>query len=99
MVVGKAIPHKSSESQVCGNAVYTNDIPLSKDACYAALVMSTRAHARIKSVDVSEAEKSPGFIKYLDHRDIRGSNKLGPIFHDEELFVENEVKFFGSVRL
>jgi xanthine dehydrogenase/oxidase len=97
MIVGKAIPHKSSESQVCGNAVYTNDIPLSKDACYAALVMSTRAHALIKSVDVSEAEKCPGFIKYLDHHDIKGSNKLGPVIHDEELFVEKEVKFFGSV--
>jgi xanthine dehydrogenase/oxidase len=95
--VGQSIPHRSAEAQVCGDAKYSGDMPLPKDATYAALVLSTRAHAKIVKVDISAAEKCEGFIRYFDYKDIKGSNKIGAIFKDEELFAETEVKFFGAV--
>jgi len=95
-VVGQSLPHRSAEAQVSGDAKYTGDIPLPPNAVYAALVLSTKAHARVKTVDTTEAEKCEGFIRYLGFKDILGSNKLGAVFKDEELFVENEVRFFGA---
>jgi xanthine dehydrogenase/oxidase len=98
-MVGQSVSHRSSEAQVCGDAQYTGDIPLPMNAAYAALVLSTRAHAKIVKVDISEAEKCEGFIRYFDYKNIKGNNKIGPVIKDEELFAENEVKFFGAVSL
>ena len=44
--------------QVCGEAKYTDDINPTADTLHAALVLSTRPHARIASVDVSKALKA-----------------------------------------
>ena len=41
--------------QVAGEAVYTDDVKLSRDALHAALVMSAKPHARLLSVDASKA--------------------------------------------
>jgi xanthine dehydrogenase/oxidase len=97
--VGKPITHRSAEAQVTGDAKYTGDIPLPANAVHAVLVLSTRAHARIVNVDIAEAEKSEGFIRYFGYKDIRGTNKMGPVVRDEELFAEKEVKFFGAVSI
>ena len=59
--VGQCVPHKSSHLQVSGEAVYTDDIPSPRGTLHGALVMSTRAHANITNIDISEAEKCPGF--------------------------------------
>lgn len=59
--VGLCVPHKSSTLQVTGEAVYTDDIPSPRGTLHGALVMSTRAHANIVSIDTSAAEACPGF--------------------------------------
>ena len=41
--------------QVAGEAVYTDDVKLSRDSLHAALVMSSKPHARLLSVDPSKA--------------------------------------------
>jgi xanthine dehydrogenase/oxidase len=98
-VVGKPIAHRSSDTHATGEARYTGDIPLPANAAHAVLVLSTRAHARIVNVDISEAEKSEGFIRYFGYKDIPGSNVIGAIEKDEELFAEKEVRFYGAVTI
>jgi xanthine dehydrogenase/oxidase len=96
-IVGQPVMHKSAEAQVSGEAKYAWDTMLPSHGLHAALVTSTKAHARIVSLDTSEAEACPGFVAYFGAKDIPGHNEMGPIVHDEELFVENEVKHFGAV--
>ena len=48
--VGAPLVHKSASLQVTGEAIYTDDQPLPPRAVHAALVTSTKAHARIRSV-------------------------------------------------
>ena len=43
--------------QVTGEAQYTDDVPLPPNVLHAALVTSTRPHAKILSVDASAAEQ------------------------------------------
>lgn len=55
-------------------------------------VTSTRAHAKILSVDTSAALAMPGVVDYVDHRDVPGENMYGPLVHDIPLFPDKEVK-------
>lgn len=56
-----------------------------------------RAHAKVLKVDCSAAEKCSGFVKYFSARDVPGSNHIGAIVKDEEVFVESVVQHFGAV--
>jgi len=64
---------------------------LPKDELYLCLVTSTRAHARIRKVDISQATTSPGFVTYVDHRDVPGSNIVSIILDDHEIFATEKV--------
>lgn len=55
-VVGIVLPKKDGVAKVTGKEVYASDITL-PDMMYAVVLRSTVAHAEIKSIDTSEAEK------------------------------------------
>jgi xanthine dehydrogenase/oxidase len=95
--VGQPIMHKSARLQVSGEAVYTNDINMPSNTLFAALVTSTKPHAELVSVDISEAEKCAGFYAYLDKKDVTGHNHIGAVFKDEEVFAEDTVRYVGMV--
>lgn len=44
-------------SQASGEAMYTSDIGVGTEQLYAATVASSRAHAHISKIDLSDAEK------------------------------------------
>lgn len=52
-VVGQPHQHMAADLQVCGEAIYTDDIKLTSDYLHAALVTSSKPHARLLSVDAS----------------------------------------------
>jgi len=56
--------------QVTGEAQYTDDIPLYHNELYGALVLSTKAHAKIKKVNYEAALTMPGVKHYVDHTDL-----------------------------
>ncbi|WOK95472.1 xanthine dehydrogenase [Canna indica] len=95
--VGLPEVHMSSKLQVTGEAEYTDDMPNPPNTLHAALVLSKRAHAKILSIDATMAKSSPGFIGLFLHPDIPGSNKIGPILPDEELFASEFVTCVGQV--
>ena len=59
-----------------------------------ALVLSTKAHARVKKVDTSKALAVPGVIDYIDHNDVPGQKTWGGIVPDQDLFCSEEVKYY-----
>lgn len=83
--------------QVCGEALYTDDIKHSADALYAAFVTSTRPHARLLSVDPSAALAVPGVAGFFSAKDVPGSNIIGPTKLDEEVFATEVVTCVGAV--
>nr|CAD1832527.1 unnamed protein product [Ananas comosus var. bracteatus] len=95
--VGLPMVHLSSKLQVTGEAEYTDDTPTSQNTLHAALILSRRAHARILSIDDSRARSSPGFSGLFLAKDVPGSNKLGPVVANEELFASEIVTCVGQV--
>uniref|UniRef100_A0A8D0RZ41 Xanthine dehydrogenase/oxidase n=1 Tax=Sus scrofa TaxID=9823 RepID=A0A8D0RZ41_PIG len=93
-MVGRPLPHLAAALQASGEAVYCDDIPCYENELFLRLVTSTRAHAKIKSIDISEAQKVPGFVCFLSADDIPGSNEIG-IFKDETVFVKDKVTCVG----
>lgn len=57
--VGVSVPRKEAFDKVTGAAKYTDDMIL-PGTLHAKMLTSPFAHAKIKSIDISEAEKSPG---------------------------------------
>ncbi|XP_046575146.1 xanthine dehydrogenase/oxidase-like [Haliotis rubra] len=95
--IRRPIPHSSALQMTCGEAVYLDDMPRSEGELYAGLVLSTRPHARIKDVDVTEAIALPGVTGYVDHQDVPGKNLWGCAIHCEQAFAETEVKCCGQI--
>lgn len=96
--VGRPKIHMSAFKQTTGEAIYLDDMPKYENELYLGFVLSTKAHARIKSVDNTEALKVPGVHRYFDYRDItQHENEIGPIFHDEELFRKEIVTSQGQI--
>jgi len=86
--------HLSALQQATGEAIYVDDMLTYKDELHAAIVDSTRPHAEIINIDISEAEKVEGFIDFICVKDIpeQGSNKTGHRGQfDEEVFADKEV--------
>ena len=68
--MGKPFNHVAALKQVTGEARYTDDIPLYTNELYGALVLSTKAHAKIKKVNYEGALELPGVKYYVDHNDL-----------------------------
>ncbi len=94
-VMGVSIPRPSSMIKACGVAQFSADIKL-QDALEIAVTRSTEAHAVIKSVDTSAAEKMPGVAGVMTAKDIKGTNKLKMIFEDQPLLCDEKVRLLGD---
>ncbi|KAJ3673000.1 hypothetical protein LUZ60_006374 [Juncus effusus] len=93
--VGLPVPHLSANLQVTGEAEYTDDTPALPNTLHAALILSKKPHAKIISVDDSLARSSSGFAGLFLANDVPGSNVIGPIVLDEELFASEVVTCVG----
>ena len=62
---GKPIFHLSGMKQATWEAVYVDDMPRFENELYLAIVMSTKAHAKILSIDPSEALDLDGVVDFL----------------------------------
>ncbi|CAF1016904.1 unnamed protein product [Adineta steineri] len=96
-VVGKPLPHRSTYLHTTGEAVYVDDMPSLVNTLHAALVLSTKPNARIKHIDIEAASKVPGFVAFIDHRDVPGMNKPNGPLPDEEVFVTSIALCIGAI--
>jgi xanthine dehydrogenase YagR molybdenum-binding subunit len=71
--IGQPISRADGRLKVTGRAVYTADIPLA-DAAHAVMVHSTIANGRTVSIDTRTAEKAPGMLAVLTHRNMPRMN-------------------------
>ena len=73
--VGQSVKRTEDPRLIKGLAHYVDDIKL-PDTLHVAFVRSVYAHARIKSINASEALKSPGVITVYTGKDVA---KVGPV--------------------
>lgn len=96
--VGKPANHVAALKQTTGEAQYTDDITPLKNELHACLVLSTRAHAKIKSIDYSATLEVPGVVDVVDRSDLHKpeDNKWGAPNFDDFFFAEDEVFTTGQ---
>eukprot|EP00798_Chlamydomonas_sp_ICE-L_P022196 gene22196-29256_t len=84
---------------VSGEATYVDDVKLSADALYAAVVTSSKPHAKITKLDASKALEIDGVAGFYCAKDIpaKGTNKIGPVALDEEVYVESVATAVGAI--
>ena len=91
-MIGKSIPRKEAEEKVTGSAKYTDD---KSDAqmLHVKLKVSTHAHAKIKKIDTSKAEKVTGV-----HAIIVGDSLplTGTDIKDRPILAYKKVRYFGE---
>ncbi|ROV97083.1 hypothetical protein VMCG_07450 [Cytospora schulzeri] len=97
-ILGKANPHLAALKQTTGEAQYTDDIPKLANELYGCLVLSTKAHAKVLSVDFSAALDIPGVVDYIDHNDMpnKAANHWGAPHFEEMFLAEDEVFTAGQ---
>lgn len=96
--LGKPIKHKAADHQVAGTAQYTDDIPHIDGELYAGLVTSTKAHAEIIKIDVTQALELEGVHAWVDSSDLINRNQFGTtIVKDEVVFAEKYVFCVGMI--
>jgi CO/xanthine dehydrogenase Mo-binding subunit len=81
MEIGKVITRVDAEAKVTGEALYPGDINF-ENQLYMKTLFSELPHAVIKSIDISEAEKTPGVILVLTAKDVP-NNEYGLIMPDQ----------------
>lgn len=97
-VVGKQVPHLSALKQCTGEAEYLDDIPVQHRELFGGLVLSSKAHAKLVSVDWAPALDLPGVVGYIDRYSIpKELNIWGSVKKDEPFFAEDEVYSHGQV--
>ena len=95
--VAASLPHDSAVKHVTGRAIYVDDIASPPGTLEVYIAMSTRAHARVTSLDVSDVRAAPGVVAVLTTADIPGVNDIAPTpTHDDPLFADALVQYVGQ---
>ncbi|KAK1336527.1 hypothetical protein QTO34_002558, partial [Cnephaeus nilssonii] len=91
--VGHPMMHQSAIKHATGEAVYVDDMPPVAQELFLAVVTSTRAHAKIIAIDVSEALALPGVVDVITAEDVPGDDN----YKGEILYAQNEVICVGQI--
>ena len=75
-LVGQSFKRVEDPRLITGEGRYVDDVQLPR-MCYAAILRSPYAHARIRHIDASKALQTPGVVTVITGKDILG--KIGPL--------------------
>lgn len=93
----KSLRHESARMHVSGSATYIDDLPEPQGLLHVVPGLSTKAHARIISLNLDAVKALPGVIGVLTNRDVPGHNQVSPVGKDDEpLLAEDEVFYYGQ---
>ncbi|AZO81389.1 MULTISPECIES: xanthine dehydrogenase molybdopterin binding subunit [unclassified Bosea (in: a-proteobacteria)] len=96
-IVGSPLKHDSAEKHVAGEAFYIDDIAEPAGLAHAYIGLSTIAHGKLLSLDLSAVESAPGVIAVLTATDIPGENDISSTHkHDEPVFATNDILHHGQ---
>ena len=91
--VGSSIIRKDATDKVTGAAKYNSDFS-GPGLLHARLFTSTVAHAWIKSIDISKAQKCPGVRAVITGGDAQ--ILTGPLLEDRPPLARDKVRYYGE---
>ena len=93
--IGKRIKRIDARPKVEGRLEYPSDLYM-ENMVWGRVLRAKYPHALIKSIDTSEAEKLPGVVAVLTHKDIEGLNRFGIERQDQPVLCEDRVRYVGD---
>ncbi|GIV27128.1 MAG: aldehyde oxidase [Bacteroidia bacterium] len=94
--IGKKTPYIEAEKKAKGLADYADDYVF-KNVLYCKFLRSPLPHAKIKSIDVSEALKNPNVKYIVTGKELPEKFGVLPISQDETALAIDKVRFVGEV--
>jgi 4-hydroxybenzoyl-CoA reductase subunit alpha len=95
-VIGKPVPRKDIADKVRGSALFTADHYF-PGMVYGAVVESSHAHARVISIDASEALKMEGVLLVIKPEDVPATTYgVSPARYDETILPKDTVRHVGE---
>ncbi len=95
MSVGARFPKVDGAVKADGSGIYADDIAFPR-MLHAKILRSPHAHARIRSIDVSEALRFPGVVAALVGDELPAKYGVIPWTHDEQALATDKVRFVGD---
>jgi carbon-monoxide dehydrogenase large subunit len=92
--VGVAVPRGEGSGKVSGQTVYAADVKLA-GLLWAKILRSPHPHARIRSIDVSKAQKLTGVRAIITGADVKG-HLIGKQIRDMPVLCWDKVRFVGD---
>ena len=93
--VGDLVPRADAPPKVKGEFAYASDL-IVPGMLWGHTLRSPHAHARIASVDITEALTMPGVHAVLTHADVPGQKTYGLEFQDQPVLAIDRVLYFGE---
>lgn len=95
--VHSGLAHDSAIKHVTGRAEYCDDIAEPAGTLHAYFGVSSIAHGRLLSMDLSVVRAAPGVVGVLTAEDIPGHNDISPVGrHDDPVFPTETVEYHGQ---
>jgi len=94
---GATTAHESAQAQIAGAASYIDDLPELRGTLYAAPILSTHAHGRLRAVNSQAALAMSGVVGVVLSKDIVGDPMLAAFAGDEPIFAIDTVQHVGQV--
>lgn len=96
-LVGSPLKHDSADKHVAGEALYVDDIAEPAGLAHVCLGLSTIAHGRLLSLDLSAVEAAAGVLSVVTAADIPGQNDISSTHkHDEPVFATADILYHGQ---
>jgi len=93
--VGDLVPRADAPPKVKGEFAYASDL-IVPGMLWGHTLRSPHAHARIASIDLSQAVSMPGVHAVLTHDDVPGAKRYGLEFPDQPVLAIDRVLYYGE---
>jgi 4-hydroxybenzoyl-CoA reductase subunit alpha len=93
--IGARVPMIDSLDKVTGRGKYTDDLTL-PGTLVGKILHSPHAHARIRAIDTSAAERLPGVKAVVTGKDTPVKYGILPVGHDETILAVDKVRYIGD---
>jgi CO/xanthine dehydrogenase Mo-binding subunit/aerobic-type carbon monoxide dehydrogenase small subunit (CoxS/CutS family) len=93
--IGANVRRLDAPSKVSGALKYAGDMVM-PGMLHMAVLRSPHAHARILSIDASEAEAMPGVEGVITCADVPGEDGFGVYVHDQPVMARGKARYVGE---
>src|SRR5881394_883119 len=94
-IIGKPIAMVDAAGKTTGAGKYTDDLSL-PGILVGKILHSPHPHARIKRIDISQAEKLDGIVAVVVGADAPNTYGILPVGHDEHALAVDKVRYVGD---